>query len=301
MRTSESEAKESLRRMLANGPLTALPRRQRDLDVLLALGAARFDPDRPYSEAQVNGLLQAWLSPFSSRFGVDHVTVRRCLVDAGLLLRDKSGAAYRLADDRLRDRVEDRARNVDPGAILAETRAARQTRMRPVKTDVLRLEPQVAAHAEAMFAVLADPAIYEHENEPPPSLEWLRTRFEKLETRRSADASELWLNWVIRLPGAGLIGYVQATVIPDVRAEIAYVLASEHWGRGLAQEAVSAMIGELVEFHGVRSLSAELKRTNVRSRRLLERLGFALASPELHAERRVEPDEFLMLRDVEGA
>ncbi len=170
--------------------------------------------------------------------------------------------------------------------------------MRSVHAATLSLEPQTVAHAEDMFAVLSDPAIYEHENEPPASLAWLRERFRKLETRLSADGQEHWLNWVIRLPGTGLIGYVQATVLPGVRAEIAYELASAHWGRGHGSEAVRAMIAELASQYGVRKLSAELKRTNLRSRRLLERLGFAMATPAQHAERGVEPDEWLMLREI---
>ena len=72
--------------------------------------------------------------------------------------------------------------------------------MHVIETGSLTLEPQTAAHAEEMFAVLSDPAIYEHENEPPPSLEWLRARFAQLESRRSANGQEQWLNWVIRLP-----------------------------------------------------------------------------------------------------
>src|SRR5437879_10120533 len=55
--------------------------------------------------------------------------------------------------------------------------------MHVIETGSLKLEPQTAAHAEQMFAVLSDPAIYEHENEPPPSLEWLRARFAQLESR----------------------------------------------------------------------------------------------------------------------
>jgi len=72
--------------------------------------------------------------------------------------------------------------------------------MRVIETDSLTLEPQTAAHAKDMFAVLSDPAIYEYENEPPPSVEWLRARFTKLESRLSANGQEQWLNWVIRLP-----------------------------------------------------------------------------------------------------
>jgi len=90
--------------------------------------------------------------------------------------------------------------------------------MRVIETGNLTLEPQTAAHAEEMFAVLSDPAIYEYENQPPPSLEWLRTRFTKLESRLSANGREQWLNWVVRLPTSELIGYVQATVLPNDRA-----------------------------------------------------------------------------------
>ena len=162
----------------------------------------------------------------------------------------------------------------------------------------ITLEPQTAAHAEEMFAVLSDPAIYEYENEPPRSLEWLRERFRKLESRRSPDGEEKWLNWVIRLSSGELIGYVQATVHRDGRAAIAYELASAYWGRGYARKAVEAMIGELVQNHGVRTLTAVFKRENQRSRRLLERLGFAPASAQRCLELAIEPDENLMQREM---
>jgi RimJ/RimL family protein N-acetyltransferase len=170
--------------------------------------------------------------------------------------------------------------------------------MRVIKATSLSLEPQTALHAEEMFVVLSDPAIYEYENEPPRSLAWLRERFAKLESRRSADGREHWLNWVIRLPTSKLIGYVQATVRADGHAAIAYELASAYWGRGLAYQAVQAMIAELIENYGVHELTAVLKGANWRSRRLLERLGFSIASTELRAARELERGEIMMLREV---
>ena len=171
--------------------------------------------------------------------------------------------------------------------------------IRCIVTHNLTLEPQAAAHADEMFVVLADPAIYEYENEPPQSLEWLRARYARLETRRSPDGHEQWLNWVLRLSTSELIGYVQATV-GSGHAGIAYVLSSRHWGRGWAHEAVQAMIVELADHYDVRCVSAVLKRDNLRSLRLLERLGFALASAEQHATHSVEPDEWLMQRELNG-
>jgi len=147
-----------------------------------------------------------------------------------------------------------------------------------------------------MFAVLSDPAIYQYENAPPPSVEWLRERFARLESRCSADGCEQWLNWVIRLSTSELIGYVQATLHADGRAAIAYELSSAYWGRGLAREAVEGMINELVTHYRVHTLTAVLKRENQRSFRLLERLGFSLASTETHAAHDVGSDDLMMQR-----
>src|SRR5437879_2478932 len=151
-------------------------------------------------------------------------------------------------------------------------------RMRTIEAARITLEPQVATHAEEMFIVLSDPAIYAYENAPPSSVEWLRARFERLESRRSGDGIELWLNWVVRLRPSQLIGYVQATVLPDQSALLAYEFASSFWGRGLAREAAEVVINELVEHYRVVLLVAVAKHANLRSLRLLERLGF-LAAP----------------------
>lgn len=172
--------------------------------------------------------------------------------------------------------------------------------MREIASDRLTLVPQVAAHADAMFVVLSDPAIYAYENAPPPSVEWLRERYARLETRRSGDGTEHWLNWVVRLADGEPIGYVQATVHASGRAAIAYEFGSAWWGKGYAREATQAMIDELAACYAVRGLNAVLKRANFRSLRLLERLGFTLASAEQHAAESVEPDECLLRRDLAG-
>ncbi len=173
--------------------------------------------------------------------------------------------------------------------------------MRLLQTPRLRLEPQLASHADAMFKVLSDPAIYAHENAPPISLEWLQERYRKLEVRRSADGSEQWLNWVLRGVDGNVLGCVQATVEADGQAFVAYELGSAYWGRGLAAEAVTAMIEELTSHYGVHALLAVFKRSNLRSQRLLARLGFVLA-PADHARRAaLEADEDLMLRSTAAA
>ena len=171
--------------------------------------------------------------------------------------------------------------------------------MRTLHTSRLTLEPQLAAHAAEMFVVLSDPAIYEYENEPPASEEALRARYAYLEGRCSPDGAQKWLNWVARLrPDNALVGYVQATVHEDARAAVAYEFASAFWHRGLAAEAARAMIDELVSQYGVKRLTAVLKTRNLRSRRLLERLGFVPASAAECRRAGIEGDELLMYRDA---
>jgi [ribosomal protein S5]-alanine N-acetyltransferase len=171
--------------------------------------------------------------------------------------------------------------------------------MRIINTAILTLEPQTSAHADEMFVVLSDPAIYTYENEPPASVDWLRARFARLESRQSPDGRERWFNWVIRLPTSELIGFVQATVPPNGNAGIAYVLSSAYWGRGLARAAVQAMMHELTAQHGVSNFSAVLKRENFRSLKLLERLGFSLASNPEQTENCVAEDELLMRKSIQ--
>lgn len=147
-----------------------------------------------------------------------------------------------------------------------------------------------------MFAVLSDAAIYEFENEPPPSEDWLAHRYALLESRSSADGTEKWLNWVVRLPSGELAGYVQATVLQSGSAYVAYELASRFWRRGIGSAAVQAMLEELRSAYGVGTFVAVLKAANFRSLGLLDRLGFTAASAHQVDEYGAEPDEVVMVK-----
>lgn len=168
--------------------------------------------------------------------------------------------------------------------------------MRTVRASCCMLEPQVAAHAHEMFELLSDPAIYEFENEPPPSEAWLRHRYSLLESRGSPDGTQKWLNWVVRLQSGELAGHVQATVLQSGASYVAYELASRHWRRGIGSSAVKAMLEELGSVYGVHTFVAVVKAANYRSLALLGRLGFGPASPREIAEYGAEPDERVMVK-----
>ena len=119
------DSRRILRRLLANGPLTAMPRRPADAELLLRLAAARFEAGTIYTEEQVNELLQAWLETISAPYGIDHVSLRRCLVDMQFVLRNASGSTYALNPGRDR-----RVAEVNPAEILADLQRERAMRKR---------------------------------------------------------------------------------------------------------------------------------------------------------------------------
>jgi len=115
----------------------------------------------------------------------------------------------------------------------------------------LRLEPLVVAHADALYPILADPRQHEFLDDPgPASLEALRERYRKLESRRSGDGREWWLNWALvpLVRGSSAIGFVQATVQADKRAWVAYEVGHAWWGQGYGTEATRAMVEHLVTY-----------------------------------------------------
>ena len=127
----------TLRRMLANGPLTGYPTRRADEDVLLRLAASRFEFGRSYTEAEVNEVLRVWLETFCAPYGIDHVTMRRRLVDTRFLVRDTAGAEYHLAAAKARELARDPTVSEDPAHVLQEIRQEREVRKRQhVPSDV---------------------------------------------------------------------------------------------------------------------------------------------------------------------
>lgn len=146
----------------------------------------------------------------------------------------------------------------------------------------VRLESLSVAHAACMFAVLSDAAIYEFiPDRQPASVDAVRERYRMLERGWSADGTQRWLNWIVRLDSGACTGFVQATVRESGNADFAFVFGTAFQGQGIAHAASLMAIPILRDNHGVRALFATADARNRRSIRLLERLGFlALASAD---------------------
>ncbi len=167
--------------------------------------------------------------------------------------------------------------------------------MRPLLTPVCRLEPQMASHAEELFPVLCDPAIYEFEGEPPPSLERLRAGLLRNEGRVSPDGTEKWLNWVVRRTDGEVTGYIQATVLQSGCSYVGYEFASKYWRQGIGSSSVAAMLVELAHSYEVHTFVAVLKEANFRSLGLMQKIGFTQCPAERLSEFEAEGDEVVLL------
>jgi hypothetical protein len=128
MSDPRDRARRALRRLLANGPLTGVPKRPADQELCMTLAASKFDAGRNYLESEVNKQLAAWLKSISEPFGIDHVTLRRMLVDSRFLIRTSSGSIYRFNSERVRE-VE-AIKEIEPADVLAEIRNERDVRKR---------------------------------------------------------------------------------------------------------------------------------------------------------------------------
>ncbi len=135
-----------------------------------------------------------------------------------------------------------------------------------IRTARLRLRHAGAGDLEAMHAVLSDPRA---------TLWWSTPPHETLDVTRdwldgmivgNAKGSD---DFVIERDGA-VIGKAGFWALPD----IGYILHPDHWGLGLASEAVSATIDHVFATRPVDLLTADVDPENAASIRLLRRLGY---------------------------
>jgi RimJ/RimL family protein N-acetyltransferase len=147
-------------------------------------------------------------------------------------------------------------------------------------TPRLALEPLAEQHADELWLPVTDARLYEYvPQDPPVSMAALRERLSLLAARRSPQGDQLWLNWVMReREGGGLRGRLQATVLTDATAWIAYEVFPDHWRQGYASEGIQRMIEWLIDTLAVQHVAAEVDSLNEGSLRVLERLGFQRAA-----------------------
>jgi RimJ/RimL family protein N-acetyltransferase len=147
--------------------------------------------------------------------------------------------------------------------------------MRQLRTERLLLRPWREEDREPFAAMNADPAVMEHF---PATLS--REKSDALAARIDSDIQELGYGfWAVEIPGEasfiGFVGIVAANKdMPFAPAiEIGWRLGKEHWGRGFASEGARAAADFGFAELGLGQIVALTATGNVRSRRVMERLG----------------------------
>lgn len=142
-----------------------------------------------------------------------------------------------------------------------------------IPTERLELWPLGREHAVDLSSVLSDASLYEYTHDvPPASLSDLRATYAYLETRRSPDGTELWLNWVLRERATGMtIGYVQATV-SSRHADLAWVVGTPWQRRGYAAEAAHALV-QWLQSAGIKVCRAKIHPAHTASQRVAASAG----------------------------
>jgi hypothetical protein len=104
------------------------PRKPRDQHILFKSITLMLEPQRTYTESEVNENLTQWLRLVGQAIELDHVSLRRYLVDAGYLTRNAAGQSYRVNLDQTIGLFEVGVEEINPMTVVEQ--AARQTEER---------------------------------------------------------------------------------------------------------------------------------------------------------------------------
>lgn len=156
-----------------------------------------------------------------------------------------------------------------------------------LETPRLILRPRRVEDADALHPAFADVELMTYWSGPPhQDVTQTRTDF--------ARHAPEWRAWAITRKGDDTaVGFVAAGEKRQGNVtELGYLLAREHWGSGIAREAVAAVIDRIFA-EGQRRVFADTDPDNRPSRTMLEKLGF-----KLEALLRAEWETHLGVRDT---
>ncbi len=149
--------------------------------------------------------------------------------------------------------------------------------MRTIRTERLRLVPVTAANAGLLWRVLQEPDLRRYQDLPDIDRDQFR-RVVGGRVTRFAPGSVGRFEWLLQYPDAGddALGWVSLRIAESNRgaAEIGYSVVRAHRGKGIASEAVAALIDEGFTRARLREIRAYCLPENLSSRAVLRRNGF---------------------------
>jgi len=148
--------------------------------------------------------------------------------------------------------------------------------MKSLRSKRLSLEPFAASDADELFLIRGDSEAMEFWDWPADA-----TREDTHAIARimlddmQSGAVRIWT--ARRIDDQAFVGVVDLTAVARNEADLGFMIRRDFWGNGYAAEAASAVMS-LAWSEGIKRLAARTHSGNLRSRRLLEKLGFAIVS-----------------------
>lgn len=127
MMISETQFESSIVKTFA-GSSFDYPRKPQDRTVFLGALSIFLMEQQSYSEAELNEAIVSWLSSFGVTTTLDHVTLRRYLVDAGYLQRDDAGRRYSVDAPALAREFDESVLALDARTVVRQAQADRAAR-----------------------------------------------------------------------------------------------------------------------------------------------------------------------------
>jgi hypothetical protein len=124
---SKSDYIDRLIKLCGKNNLIQFPKKHKDRLVLLGSIVLSLKPQKQYSEKSINDSIIEWLHKMAGKSYLDYVTLRRYLIDFGLLKRDPAGRKYYVAETRITQLFEKSVSEIDPFSLVKEFRAQRET------------------------------------------------------------------------------------------------------------------------------------------------------------------------------
>jgi hypothetical protein len=104
--------------------LAGFPKDDISLHILLKSATITLGNSDSFTEKEVNVKLESWVKDISQMKGMDHVSLRRMLVDTGYLTRNGDGSSYQVSQPGPRPDLFDPS--IDQLDIRKEVEAARE-------------------------------------------------------------------------------------------------------------------------------------------------------------------------------
>lgn len=139
-----------------------------------------------------------------------------------------------------------------------------------LETERFILRPLERGDAAALFPTFADPEQMRY---------WSRGPFESEEELSDWFCDKDWngRSWVVVAKSGGpALARLVASPEGDGVSQIGYLVVRDQQGQGIAGETLPALIGHLFAVEGNRRIWADTDPDNIRSNRLLEKLGFTM-------------------------